>query len=205
MAFLSQAPRLEGLLPSHGAFQGHAAHLMRWPMRLSPNGSRGTCIPQGLSTFLHAAFTAHRWHATATAGLPSCPHNSTSRRVLRSAHDAVPVHQRDTAPPRPAQDARAPTPCDSPGVVQTPFFEFFHDRMRADMQHARCVADATGIHRHIDHLLLHIRGLTDVGVVQQKRATCAGLLSAAVPLLALPGLAMANDVGPVTVDRKSNV
>src|SRR3989441_7961439 len=41
MAFLSQAPRLEGLLPSHGAFQGHAAHLMRWPMRLSPNGSRG--------------------------------------------------------------------------------------------------------------------------------------------------------------------
>src|SRR6267143_5331061 len=41
MAFLSQAPRLEGLLPSHGAFQGHAAHHMRWPMRLSPNGSRG--------------------------------------------------------------------------------------------------------------------------------------------------------------------
>src|SRR5262250_2036652 len=67
MAFLSQAPRLEGLLPSHGAFQGHAAHLMRWPMRLSPNGSRGTCIPQGLVTFLHAAFTAHRWPATASA------------------------------------------------------------------------------------------------------------------------------------------
>src|SRR5882724_1311708 len=41
MAFLSQAPRLEGLLPSHGAFQGHAAHLMEWSMKLSPNGSRG--------------------------------------------------------------------------------------------------------------------------------------------------------------------
>src|SRR6516225_11784796 len=67
MAFLSQAPRLEGLLPSHGAFQGHAAHLMRWPMRLSPNGSRDTCISQGLSTFLHAAFTAHRSHATTSA------------------------------------------------------------------------------------------------------------------------------------------
>src|SRR5215471_14887534 len=68
MVFLSQAPRLEGLLPSHGAFQGHAAHLMRWPMRLSPNGSRGTCIPRGLATFLHTACTAHRSHATANVG-----------------------------------------------------------------------------------------------------------------------------------------
>ena len=33
-------------------------------MRLSPNGSRDTCISQGLSTFLHAAFTAHRPRAT---------------------------------------------------------------------------------------------------------------------------------------------
>ncbi len=29
-------------------------------MMLSSKGSRGTCIPQGVSTFLHAAFTAHR-------------------------------------------------------------------------------------------------------------------------------------------------
>src|SRR4029453_1447741 len=77
MAFLSQAPRLEGLLPSHGAFQGHAAHLMRWSMKLSPNGSRGTCIAQGLATFLHAAFTAHRSPATTTVGLSSCRQNST--------------------------------------------------------------------------------------------------------------------------------
>jgi hypothetical protein len=41
MAFLSQAPRLEGLLPSHGAFQGHATHLLGWSMKLSPKGSRG--------------------------------------------------------------------------------------------------------------------------------------------------------------------
>src|SRR5262245_39624192 len=41
MVLLSQALRLGGLLPPHSAFQGHAAHLMRWPMRLSPNGSRG--------------------------------------------------------------------------------------------------------------------------------------------------------------------
>jgi hypothetical protein len=32
---------------------------MRWPTVLSPKGSSGTCIPDGLSTFLHAAFTAH--------------------------------------------------------------------------------------------------------------------------------------------------
>src|SRR5262245_44683416 len=78
MAFLSQAPRLEGLLPSHGAFQGHAAHLMRWSMRLSPNGSRGTCIPQGLATFLHAAFTAHRSHATASVDALCCRQTTTS-------------------------------------------------------------------------------------------------------------------------------
>ena len=41
MAFLSQALRLGGLLPPHSAFQGHAAHLMRWSMKLSPNGSKG--------------------------------------------------------------------------------------------------------------------------------------------------------------------
>ena len=48
-------------------------------MRLSPNGSRGTCIPQGLSTFLHAAFTAHPWRATTTAGSLCCARNSTFR------------------------------------------------------------------------------------------------------------------------------
>jgi hypothetical protein len=33
---------------SHGAFQGHAAHPARWPAELSPKGSAGTCIPEGL-------------------------------------------------------------------------------------------------------------------------------------------------------------
>src|SRR3989442_15987793 len=113
MAFLSQAPRLEGLLPSHGAFQGHAAHLMRWPMRLSPNGSRGTCIPQGLSTFLHAAFTAHQSHATATAARLSCRHNSTFHRVLRSAIGGGPAPRHDRSRPPPALVAGASTLRDS--------------------------------------------------------------------------------------------
>jgi hypothetical protein len=31
--------------------------------RTSPKGSSGTCIPDGVSTFLHAAFTAHQGKA----------------------------------------------------------------------------------------------------------------------------------------------
>jgi len=59
VSFLSQAPRLEGLSPSHSAFQEHAAHIVEWSAMLSSKGSSGTCIPEGVSTFFHAAFTAH--------------------------------------------------------------------------------------------------------------------------------------------------
>jgi L-ascorbate metabolism protein UlaG (beta-lactamase superfamily) len=45
--------------PSHGAFQGHAAHLAEWSATLRPKGSSSTCIPEGVSTFFHTAFTAH--------------------------------------------------------------------------------------------------------------------------------------------------
>ena len=43
----------------HGAFQEHAAHTTRWSVMLSSKGSLSTCIPKGLATFLHCAFTAH--------------------------------------------------------------------------------------------------------------------------------------------------
>ena len=59
MSFLSQAPPLGGLAPPHGAFQEHAAHVREWSMTLSSKGSLGTCIPKGVSTFFHTAFTAH--------------------------------------------------------------------------------------------------------------------------------------------------
>src|SRR6266566_7612277 len=59
MSFLSQAPPLESLSLSHGAFQEHAAHLAEWSAKLSSKGSSGTCIPEGVTTFVHAAFTAH--------------------------------------------------------------------------------------------------------------------------------------------------
>src|SRR5262249_24083987 len=63
----AKPPPLEGLSPSHGAFQGHAAHLAEWSATLRPTGSSSTCIPEGVSTFFHAAFTAHR-EARADAG-----------------------------------------------------------------------------------------------------------------------------------------
>src|SRR5262245_47724664 len=55
----AQPPLLGGLPPPHGAFQEHAAHLVEWSTTLSSTGSSGTCIPEGVSTFFHAAFTAH--------------------------------------------------------------------------------------------------------------------------------------------------
>src|SRR5215813_11601821 len=48
MASNSQAMRLGYLLSPHIAFQGHATHTARWPAMLSPNGSSGTCIPDGV-------------------------------------------------------------------------------------------------------------------------------------------------------------
>ena len=85
MSFLSQAPPLEGLSPSHGAFQEHAAHNTKWPALLSSKGSSGTCIPEGISAFLHAAFTAHR------AGVPTPGRDSAVCRAFytRTVHQAA--------------------------------------------------------------------------------------------------------------------
>jgi len=79
------------------------------------------------------------------------------------------------------------------------FLSSLHDRMGADMQHARRIAHPTGVHGHVDDLALHLRRLPHIGVVQQERATCTALLSATVPLLALTDLAMADHIRAVTV------
>ena len=60
LASLSQALLLGYLLSPHSAFQEHAAHVVEWSITLNSNGSWGTCIPQGVTTFLLHAFTAHR-------------------------------------------------------------------------------------------------------------------------------------------------
>ena len=54
MSSLSQALLLEYLPSSHSAFQDHAAHIVEWSTMLRPNGSWGTCIPQGMIHSLNA-------------------------------------------------------------------------------------------------------------------------------------------------------
>jgi hypothetical protein len=78
-------------------------------------------------------------------------------------------------------------------------FAFFHDRVSTHVQDTSGIANATGIQRHIDDLSLDLRGLTGVCIVQQKGAAGTVVLSAAIPLLALPGLAMPDDIGALTV------
>ena len=56
MSSLSQALLLEYLPFSHSAFQDHAAHIVEWSTMLRPNGSWGTCIPQGM---LHSFLALH--------------------------------------------------------------------------------------------------------------------------------------------------
>ena len=68
------------------------------------------------------------------------------------------------------------------------------------MQHAGGIAHATGIQRHIDNLLLHLRGLPRVGLLQEKRPPASqATRPASVPLLAFSGHAMAHNICPVTV------
>jgi len=67
------------------------------------------------------------------------------------------------------------------------------------MEHPHCLANPTRVHGHINGLALHVRRLTGVDIVQQERATRPALLSATVPLLALAGLVMADDIRALTV------
>jgi hypothetical protein len=60
--------------------------------------------------------------ATATAAPLSSPRNSTSRRVLRSTHNAGPARQHDRSRPLHALDASTAIPPDSPAGGEVPFF-----------------------------------------------------------------------------------
>src|SRR5215471_8123008 len=81
MSSLNQAPHL-GYLPSpHSAFQEHADHMAKWSAMLSSNGSRGTCIPRGLSTFLQYAFTAHHAFLEGKKAGETSPRKSTPRTL----------------------------------------------------------------------------------------------------------------------------
>src|SRR5262245_66474571 len=84
-------------------------------------------------------------------------------------------------------------------VCHPSFFQFFDDGGGTDMEHARGIPNATGVHRHVDDLLLDLGGVTGIAVIQQKSAPVAYCLLATIALLALAGLPIADDIGPLTV------
>ena len=67
------------------------------------------------------------------------------------------------------------------------------------MQHPCGIPNATGVHRHIDDLLLDLSGVTGVAVLHQESAPVADRLLATIALLALAGLPMTDDIGPLAV------
>ena len=67
------------------------------------------------------------------------------------------------------------------------------------MEHASGVPNATGVHRHVDDLLLDLGGVTGVTVIQQESAPGAYRLLATIALLTLAGLPMSDDSGPLAV------
>src|SRR5215468_1412354 len=63
------------------------------------------------------------------------------------------------------------------------------------MQHACSITNATGVHGHIDDLLLHLRRLTGVGILQEKRpSTPQETFSAPITLLPFRRRAVSDDI-----------
>ena len=67
------------------------------------------------------------------------------------------------------------------------------------MEHASRIANAAGVHCHIDDLLFHPGCVTGVRVLQQKSAPFACVFLAAIALLPLARRAMSDDIGPLAV------
>jgi len=67
------------------------------------------------------------------------------------------------------------------------------------MPHARGIPNATSVHRHVDDLLLDLGGVPGGAVLQQESAPVADRLLATRALLALAGLPVSADIGPLAV------
>ena len=80
-----------------------------------------------------------------------------------------------------------------------PFFSCGLHRVRTDMQHTRRSPNATRIAGHVDALALALRRWPRGARVQEESATGTALRAAAGALLALPSLAMADNIRAVTV------
>jgi len=70
--------------------------------------------------------------------------------------------------------------------------------MGTNMPDACGIAQPAGRHRHVDARLLHRRRLTSIPLVQEDGTPSTAVRAAAVPLLALPGPAIADEGGSVT-------
>jgi hypothetical protein len=68
------------------------------------------------------------------------------------------------------------------------------------MQHACGIANPTGVHGHINDLLLDLRRLTGVGIFQEKRpSTPQATRTAPIPLLTFRRGAMSHNICALTV------
>src|SRR6266700_8399333 len=85
----AKPPPLEGLSPSHGAFQEHAAHTIEWSMMLSSKGSLGACTPK---VFPHSSMPLSRRTERTLEGV-GC------RRLLGASAAAPPHMWQEQASP----------------------------------------------------------------------------------------------------------
>ena len=67
------------------------------------------------------------------------------------------------------------------------------------MEYASRIANAAGVHRHVDDLLFDPSEVPRVSIIQQKSASLACVFLAAIALLPLASRAMADDIGTLAV------
>ncbi len=165
---------------------------------LMRKGGIGDVLPLDRRLLIGAP-CGEQWRATTSVDALGYARNSPCRPALHSARAVDPVPQSGRCLPRPARDAGSVTVARSRAGVQVPFFSFGHDRIGTDVQHPCGVTNATCIESHLDNLLFDRRRLPRVVLIQEAGTTGTLVLAAAIPWLPLAGLAMADDVGPLTV------
>jgi len=99
-----------------------------------------------------------------------------------------------------AWDTAAATSRGSLAQGQVPVLNFLHPGWSADLQPSGRVANPTGLHGHVDALLLALWRLPGIAGVQQQRAAASlSALAAALTWLALTSVAVSDDVGALAV------
>ena len=93
--------------------------------------------------------------------------NSTLSGVLRSFTSHLETNNRLNYVPfctRRNANGR-PLYCSLVKFATLVFFQFFDDGGGTDMEHARGIPNATGVHRHVDDLVLDIDEVTGIAVI----------------------------------------